>query len=91
MTVPIDLLTAARAEALFTSDFSTGAQPACAEVTAAIRRAVRVHGGTWACVTALAGQYGDHPETARAPDALGVVRAAYARHPEAALPQRLAS
>jgi hypothetical protein len=72
-----DLLTAARAEALFTSDLSADSHPTCAEVTAAIRHAVRTHGSTRACATVLAGEYGDHPEIAapRMQWALSVVQA----------------
>src|SRR4051794_14633890 len=81
------LLTVARAEALFTSDLSTQSRPTCAEVTATIRRAIRIHGGSRGCATVLAGEYGEHPETAapRMRWALGVVHAVYAstrpRHP----------
>ena len=82
MTMSSDLLTAARAEALFTSDLSTGSHPTSAEVAAAIRRAVRIHGGTRGCATELASEYGDHPDTAvsRMRWALAVVRAVYTRH-----------
>jgi hypothetical protein len=70
----IDLLTAARAEALFTSDLSTESHPSCAEVTATIRRAIRTHGSSRSCATMLAGEYGEHPETALPPNALGTGR-----------------
>jgi hypothetical protein len=76
-----DLLTAARAEALFVSELSAESHPTRAEVTAAIRRAVRTHGGTRGCSIEVAGAYGDYPETA-APRmfwALGVVHAAYSQ------------
>ncbi|WP_188195983.1 hypothetical protein [Nonomuraea sp. SYSU D8015] len=82
--VTTDFLTAARAEALFGSDLPTGSAPSGPEVTAAIRRAVRTHGGTRGCAVALAGEYGDHPETAapRMRWALQVVRTVYARSPK---------
>ncbi len=74
-----DLLTAARAEALFTSDLSADSHPTCAEVGAVIRHAVRTRGGTRGCAAVLAGEYGDHPEIAasRMQWALNVVQALY--------------
>ena len=79
MAATTDLLTAARAEALFSSDMPTGATPSGAEIGAAIRNAVRTHGGTRGCATLLAGEYGDHPETAvaRMRWALSTIRSAY--------------
>jgi hypothetical protein len=59
-----DILTAARAEALFTSDLSVDDLPTRAQVTAAIRRARSAHGGTHGCAGEMAAAYGDHPETA---------------------------
>jgi hypothetical protein len=75
----ITLLTAIRAEALFTSDLSTESDPSCAEVAAAIRGALRTHGGALGCAIELAGAYGDRPETAapRMRWALRVVEATY--------------
>jgi hypothetical protein len=80
-TAPTDPLTAARAEALFTSDLPTGTSSTRGEVNAAVRRAVRAHGGTRGCATALAGEYGEHPETAipRMRWALAVIHAHYAK------------
>jgi hypothetical protein len=60
----IDLLTAARAEALFTSDLSASREPNTVEITDAIRRALRSHGGTRGCAAEVAAAYGDRPETA---------------------------
>jgi hypothetical protein len=82
MTTSTDLLTAARAEALFTSDLSTTSHPTKAEVTTTIRRVIRTHGGSRGCATMLAGEYGEHPETAAARMrwALGVIHALYAKH-----------
>jgi hypothetical protein len=60
----IDLLAAARAEALFASSVSAWAEPTDAEVAAASRHAVRTHGGTRGCAGTVAAAYGDCPETA---------------------------
>jgi hypothetical protein len=75
-----DLLTAARAEALFTSPLSASVQASLAEVTDAIHRAVRAHGGTQGCAIEVAGEYGEHPDTAarRMRWALQLVEATYA-------------
>jgi hypothetical protein len=80
MNRSIDRLTAARAEALFTSPLSADLKLTRAEVTDSIRRAVRAHGGTRGCAIELAGEYGEHPETAipRMRWALRVVEATYA-------------
>jgi hypothetical protein len=96
MNRSIDILNAARAEALFTSPLSATVQPSLAEVTEAIRRAVRAHGGSRGCAIEVAGEYGDHPETAvpRMRWALRSVEAIYARRrgrnrsPLSRLPQR---
>ncbi|MEU5320912.1 hypothetical protein AB0G67_29765 [Streptomyces sp. NPDC021056] len=76
-----DLLTAARAEALFTSDLVTGSEPTRAELATAIRRAIRSNGGSRGCAGTLACAYGDRPETAvpRMRWALRQVLAAYPR------------
>jgi hypothetical protein len=81
MTRSDDLLTAARAEALFTSDISASSQPSPVEVAAVIRQAVRRYGGTRGCAAEVAAAYGDRPETAapRMRWARGVVETAYAR------------
>ena len=57
-------LLAARAQALFTSDLSAHREHTQAEVTAAIKRAFRVHGGVGGCAAEVAAAYGEHPETA---------------------------
>jgi hypothetical protein len=74
-----DLLTAARAEALFTSLLSSASLPRPAEVADAIRGAVRAHGGTRGCAVEVAGEFGDHPDTAalRMRWALQVVESTY--------------
>lgn len=59
-----DLLTIARAYALFTSHLSSSSSPSCTEATDIIRAAVRTHGGIHACAIEVAGEYGSHPETA---------------------------
>jgi hypothetical protein len=58
------MLSAARAEALFTSDLTAGEQYAREQVTAAIQRAIRTHGGVRGCAATVAAAYGEHPETA---------------------------
>src|SRR5215207_104746 len=81
MTRSRDLLTAARAEALFASDISAGSQPSPVDVAAAIRQAVRRFGGTRGCAAEVAAAYGDRPETAapRMRWARCVVETTYAR------------
>ena len=64
MNTTTDLLTSARATALFASDLSTTAQPTRAQVDAAIKDALRTHGGTRGCSAVLAAAYGDHPDLA---------------------------
>jgi hypothetical protein len=63
MTVKATLLTAARAEALFTSQLATGSRPSHQIVETAIRIAVRAH-GVRGCAARMATEYGDHPELA---------------------------
>ncbi|WP_211192851.1 hypothetical protein [Actinoplanes sp. TBRC 11911] len=58
------ILTAARAEALFTSALTTGSHPAYAVADEAIRLAVRTHGGVRGCAADVAREYGDYPEVA---------------------------
>jgi hypothetical protein len=64
MLVQSDVLAAARAEALFTSDLSASVRPGPGEVAEAIRYAVRRLGGTRGCAAEVAAAYGDYPETA---------------------------
>ena len=64
MATDIDLPAAARAEALFTSDLSAFTHHTQASVEAAIRRAIRVHGGSRGCAGEAAAAYGEYPETA---------------------------
>lgn len=64
MSSPTPALTAARAEALFTTGLPTGSRPTLEVAEAAIRVAIRVHGGTRACAADVAAEFGDHPECA---------------------------
>jgi hypothetical protein len=57
-------LTAARAEALFTSHLPTGSRPTRQVADQAIRVAVRARGGVRGCAAEVATEYGDHPELA---------------------------
>ena len=59
-----DPLTAARAAALFVSHVSMTKAPTGTEVAAAIRHALRSHGGSRGCVADVAAAYGDYPELA---------------------------
>jgi hypothetical protein len=81
MTTTTTALTAARAEALFTSHLSTGSHPAHDVVEQAIRTAVRTHGGVRGCAADVATEYGDHPDVAvpRMRWARGVIDDLYAR------------
>ncbi|GGZ29692.1 hypothetical protein [Streptomyces poonensis] len=81
MIHPTDLLTAARAEALFSSGLATGSQLTSMETAEAIRGAIRAHGGTRGCAAVLAAAYGDCPETAvpRMRWALRTIRTLYPR------------
>ena len=64
MTTTATILTVARAEALFTSRLATGSRPTYDTVEEAIRVAVRTHRGVRGCAVDVAGEYGDHPESA---------------------------
>lgn len=78
-----DLLTAARAEALFSSGLDTGSELTRTEIAEAIREAILRHGGSLACAGLLAQAYGERPETAvpRMRWALCQVRTAFPRTP----------
>jgi hypothetical protein len=86
MNVKVDPLTAARAEALFTSTLPTGSRPDRGIVDGVIRTAVRAHGGIRGCAADVAAEYGDHPELAvrRMGWARSVVEEVYRRRPVAA-------
>jgi len=79
MAREIDLLTVARADALFASDLSASRRHTQAEVAAAIRHAIRAHGGSHGCAGEVAAAYGEYGELAaqRMRWALGVVKAFY--------------
>ncbi len=64
MSTPFGLQGAAGAAALFTSPRSSTSRPSRVEALAAIRTAVRAHGGVQGCTIEVAGEYGEHPETA---------------------------
>jgi hypothetical protein len=64
MAREFDQLMAARAEALFTSDLSARRDHTYTDVAAAIRHAIRTHGGIRGCAGEVAAAYGEHPETA---------------------------
>ncbi len=64
MTIKTAALTAARAEALFTSQLATGSHPTYDVVETAIRIAVRTHGGVRGLAADVAAEYGDYPEVA---------------------------
>ena len=83
MAASTDLLTAARAEALFTSLLSADTQPGPGAVAAAIAHAVRTNGGARGCAAEVAAAYGEHPETAapRMRWARMVIEAVYTRSP----------
>jgi hypothetical protein len=76
-----DVLTAARAAALFVGDVSIADDPTVVEVDDAIRRSLRTHGGSRGCAADLAAAYGERPELAvpRMRWALGMVESRYAR------------
>ena len=64
MTTQATALTAARAEALFTSQLGTGSKLTYDVVEDAIRIAVHAHGGVRGCAGDVAAEFGDHPELA---------------------------
>lgn len=74
-------LAAARAEALFTSQLSTGSRPTLAVLDTAIRVAVRSF-GVRGCAGHVATEFGDHPElaVARMRWARDVVEQVYVAH-----------
>lgn len=74
------MMTAARAEALFTSHLTTGSHPSHDAVDEVIRLAVRAHGGVRGCAADVAAEYGDHPDLAvpRMRWALEVIEQRYA-------------
>ena len=66
VTMSPDRIIVARAEALFASDLPLQCHPSEAAVAAAIRNAVKAHGGVRGCAGDVAAAYGDYPETAAA-------------------------
>jgi hypothetical protein len=71
---------AIRAEALFTSNLQCSQHPAADEVRATVARTLRLV-GIQGCAAQVAGEFGDHPETAvdRMAWALATIRSAYPR------------
>ncbi|WP_433053531.1 hypothetical protein [Dactylosporangium sp. CS-033363] len=69
---------AVRAEALFASDLQCSQSPARGEIRAAVAATLR-RMGVRGCAARVAGEFGDHPETAvaRMAWALAQVRATY--------------
>jgi len=55
---------ASRAEALFSSPLQPSDSPTSPQIRAAIRASLRAHRGVRGCASALAAEYGEHPETA---------------------------
>jgi hypothetical protein len=74
-----DLLTVARANALFASDLSAWSGHSRAEVATAIRHAIHAHRGSRGCAGEVAAAYGERGETAaqRMRWALAVIEAFY--------------
>lgn len=91
MTGSTDPLTAARAEALFSSDLPTGSTLTRPEAGFVVRRAIRAHGGTRGCAAVLADDYGNYPESsvARMRWALDQIRTCYPRRLHPPLPPTL--
>jgi hypothetical protein len=82
MYTTTDPLTAARAAALFVSNLSTSDRLTDADVEAAIKHSLRIHGGIRGCAADVAASYGDYPELAapRMRWARSVVENLYQRH-----------
>jgi hypothetical protein len=83
MTAATDVLTAARAEALFLSDLSADSDATPEQIAAAIRRTVRTYGGTRGCAGEALARYCECPESGvpRMRWARRIVEAAYAAGP----------
>jgi hypothetical protein len=83
MIEKLDLLTAARTEALFVSSLSAWTEPGPAAVAAAISDSIRAYGGVRNCAAEVAAAYGDYPEgsVARMRWARRMVAAAYPDRP----------
>lgn len=62
-TMNVNLLRDAQAEALFVSDLQPSQRPIDQAVRAAIARSIRAY-GPCGCAVRLAGEFGEHPETA---------------------------
>jgi hypothetical protein len=62
-TMNVNLLRDAQAEALFVSDLQPSQRPTDQAVRAAIARSIRAY-GPCGCAVRVAGEFGEHPETA---------------------------
>jgi hypothetical protein len=78
---------AVRAEALFASTLQSSERPAADEVRATVAKTLRMF-GIRGCAARVAGEFGDHPETAvdRMCWALATIRSAYPARREARRP-----
>ena len=87
-----DLFSAVRAEALFASNLQSSDMPGVEAVRDAVATALR-RLGVRGCAASVAGEFGDHPETAvaRMTWALATVRAVYPTRPVTARSLALAS
>jgi hypothetical protein len=76
--MPQNTFEAVRAEALFASSIQSSDQPTGVEVRGAVATTLRKF-GIRGCAAAVAGEYGEHPDTAcaRMTWALATVRASY--------------
>ena len=79
--MPQNTFEAVRAEALFASTVQSSEQPTDVEVRGAVASTLR-RLGIRGCAAAVAGEYGEHPETAcaRMTWALATIRASYPAH-----------
>jgi len=59
-----DVIVAARAAAILTSNLPSGPRPTRPGAAALIATAVRAHGGIRGCAAEVAAAYGERPETA---------------------------
>ena len=72
------LTMADKAEVLFASPLQPSDEPTSSQVRNAILNTLRANGGITGCVSLVAAEFGEHPETAcqRMQWALGLIRAA---------------
>ena len=72
------LTTADKAEVLFASPLQPSDEPTSKQVSNAILNTLRANGGIRGCVSLVAAEFGEHPDTAcrRMQWALGLIKAA---------------